>query len=35
MTKEEWIEAMLAKAPTPTPEDVEWLCARFGLERDE
>ncbi|MEU8772646.1 hypothetical protein [Streptomyces sp. NPDC048606] len=35
MTKEEWIERELAKAPKPTAEDVWWVLNRFGFPPEQ
>ncbi|MFD8632372.1 hypothetical protein [Streptomyces sp. NPDC059533] len=35
MTKEEWVERELAKAPKPTAEDVWWVLNRFGFPPEQ
>ncbi|MEU7554280.1 hypothetical protein AB0B01_18415 [Streptomyces sp. NPDC044571] len=35
MTREEWIERELAKAPEPTAEDIWWVLNRFGFPPDQ
>ncbi|MEU0638154.1 hypothetical protein ABZ338_18190 [Streptomyces albidoflavus] len=35
MTKEEWIERQLAKAPEPTAEDIWWVLNRFGFPQEQ
>lgn len=35
MTKEEWLERELAKAPEPTAADVWWVLNRFGFPQEQ